>query len=43
MECCLCVDGEEGDGHAGGLEVLLAVSTVGGSKSDFHLESDRGL
>ena len=43
MDCRLCVDGEEGDEHAGGLDELLVVSTVRGSRRDFHFESERGL
>lgn len=40
VDCRLCVDGEEGDEHAGGLDDLLVVSTVRGSRRDFHFESD---
>ena len=35
--------GEEGGGHAGGVDVFLVLSTVRGSRRDFHFESERRL
>ena len=42
MESRICVGGEEGDG-LGGVGVFLFLSTVRGSRRDFHPESERRL
>ena len=43
MKSRTCVDGEEGDGPPGGVDVFLTLSTVRGSRRDFHFASERGL
>ena len=43
VKCGLCVDGVEGDGLVGGLDVLVVVSTVRGSRRYFYFEPERGI